>query len=354
MNVGFLSIGKKYVDEREAEIALFDSGYDATMFMTIVDEKQIEWAYSQMRLVCDALVVEGDTETFYSAMGEEFASKPASYERDGKIFGVTDKATDAYLCDEFIPMLNGKSNQRYDVVTYKTYGKTVDELKTILKDFTKKRSRVAIGYYPLQGEVEVHVRCSNKLPKAELNELSDKLFGLLDGCSYASGRVTIAERVAQMLIDQKLKLKIAESFTGGALASALTAIPGASKFLEEGLVTYTVRSKIRRLGIPPQSIAEYGVVSGETAYNMATGLLMSGDCDVVVSTTGNAGPTVGGNGAVGHCYIGYGNKYGVGTPDYLFDGDRAQVIESGVKTALFRLYEYLRQRQAMLDQNKEV
>ena len=352
MNVGFLSIGKKYVDEREAEIALFDSGYDATMFMTIVDEKQIEWAYSQMRLVCDALVIEGEGEKCYAAIGEELASKPTSYERDGKIFGVTERATDAYLCNEFIPMLNGKCNLRYDVVTYKTYGKTVDELKALLKDLTKKRSRVAVGYYPISGEVEVHVRCSNKMPKADLNDLSDKLYGLLNGCSYATGRVTIAERVAQMLIEQNLKLKIAESFTGGALAAALTAIPGASKFLEEGLVTYTVRSKIRRLDIPAQSIAEHGVVSGETAYNMATGLLMSGDCDVVVATTGNAGPTVGGNGAVGHCYIGYGNKYGVGTPDYKFEGDRAQVIESGVKTALFRLYEYLRQRQAMLDQNK--
>ena len=352
MNVGFLSIGKKYVDEREAEIALFDSGYDATMFMTIVDEKSIEWAYSQMRLVCDALVIEGDIEKFYTAIGEELASKPSSYERDGKIFGVTQKATDAYLCDEFIPMLNGKSNLRYDVVTYKTYGKTVDELKAMLKDLTKKRSRVAIGYYPALGEVEVHIRCSNKMPKADLNDLSDKFYALLSGCSYASCRITIAERVAQMLTEQNLKLKIAESFTGGALAAALTAIPGASKFLEEVLVTYNVRSKIRRLGIPAQSIAEYGVVSGETAYNMAAGLLVSGDCDVVVSTTGNAGPTVDGNaGTVGHCYIGYGNKYGIGTPDYKFDGDRSDVIESGVKTALFRLYEYLRQRQSMLEQN---
>ena len=65
MKVGFLSIGSCKTDMRAAQMALFDSGHSAEAFLT-VQPSSIEWGVSQLRAVCDAIAVEGDTAAFYS------------------------------------------------------------------------------------------------------------------------------------------------------------------------------------------------------------------------------------------------------------------------------------------------
>ena len=92
-------------------------------------------------------------------------------------------------------------------------------------------------------------------------------------------------------------------------------------------------------------IDTYGAVSIETVYEMAAGLLMRGKGDIVVATTGNAGPTAEKEGDVGHCFLAVGDAAGIHIYEYRFSGSRAEVIESGVKHALFRLYKKLRQNE---------
>ena len=169
--------------------------------------------------------------------------------------------------------------------------------------------------------------------------------------TYASDRTSVTECVAQLLKEQKLKIKTAESFTGGSIAKELTSVSGASEYFAEGLVTYSVASKISRLNIPAETIASSGVVSRDTAYNMAVGLIESRNCDIAIATTGNAGPTVGGNGQTGECYISIGDSELVHTYKYTFDGTREENILSGVKNAMFLLYDYLERRRILL--NKE-
>ncbi len=347
MKVGFLSIGSSNVDVRAAKIALFDCGHSAEMFLT-VDPSQTEWGYNQLRSMCDAVAIEGDTDTFYGIFSDTLSTKPDTFEADGKLFAVTTEITQKYIADELIPLLNSKTKgTKFEIVVFKTFGKSESELRTILKDYQKGRSKVKFGFFPEFLECEVHARCSSKIPKTELTDISEKLNDLLYQCTYSYERITIAERVAQMLTEQKLKLKIAESFTGGALTREFTSIPGASTYLVEGLVTYAISSKITRLGVPAQVIADKGVVSSDTAYHMAAGLIASGDCDIAIATTGNAGPTVGGNGDVGTCFIALGDKKEVHTMRYSFDGDRKTVTARGVKSALFLLYSYLDHRSIM-------
>lgn len=351
MKVGFLSIGNSSVDMREARITLFDCGHSAEMFLT-VEPSQTEWGYNQLRSMCDAIAVEGDTSAFYNLYSDTLQGKPETFESDGKLFAVTPEITPEYIVGELIPLLNSKTKgTKFEVVVFKTFGKTEDELKVMLKDYQKGRSKVKFGFFPEFLECEVHARCSSKIPKTELTEISDKLNDILYQCTYSYERITIAERVAQMLTEQKLKLKLAESFTGGALAREFTKIPGASNYLVEGLVTYAVSSKIKRLGVPAQVISEKGVVSSDTAYHMAAGLIASGDCDIAIATTGNAGPTIGGNESVGTCFIALGDQKEVHTMRYTFDGSRDMVTSRGVKSALFLLYSYLDHRSIMLDQD---
>lgn len=341
MKVGFLSVEHRTVDPRTAKITLFDNGHSADLFMT-VEIPEIDSALTYMRSVCDAIVVDGNTPAFFDTYKDTLSSRPDHFELDGKLHSVVRSVTQKYLIDRFIPLANKKNKKRYGVVMFKTYGKTVDELKSILKDYMTKKSKVQIGFFPDFLEVEVHARCLASLPNEEMNEISANLYSLLMDCTYSCSDIGITERVAQILKDEKLKIKIAESFTGGALGAAFTAIPGASEFLVEDLVTYSVSSKNKRLGVPLETIAEKGAVSGDTAYGMALGLMKSGDCDIVIATTGNAGPSAQ-NGVTGLCFvaIGIASEKSIAVIKYTFDGDREFNIKSGVKNAVFLLYESL-------------
>ena len=99
------------------------------------------------------------------------------------------------------------------------------------------------------------------------------------------------EKIKDILIKKNLKLSVGESCTGGLISSILTDIDGASKFIEVNFVTYSKFAKIRFLDVPEFVIERYGVVSNETAYCMATGLLQYSG--VSIATTGYVGPTGG-------------------------------------------------------------
>lgn len=344
MKVGFLSIENRTVELRDAKIALFDGGHTCGPLLTISDASEIDFAIAQLKPTCEAVVVEGNVDAFYDKVKNDKAANLEVFDLDGTLYVVTKKVTADYLNNRLLPIINSKNKKRFQVIVFKTYGKTEEELKSILKEYTKSRSKIQLGFFPGFLECEVHVRGASNMPQTDYKAAIDKIGQALYKCTYSLDRVTIAERVAQMLTEQKLRLKLAESFTGGAIAKELTSVPGASEYLAEGLVTYSVTSKIKRLGVPAEAIAEKGVVSSDTAYRMAVGLLSSGDCDVAIATTGNAGPTSA-QGPKGLCFIAIGNKNEVHTMKYSFDGDRDENIRRGVKNALFLLFRYLDSRE---------
>lgn len=103
----------------------------------------------------------------------------------------------------------------------------------------------------------------------------------------------IIEKAAEVLRRCKeggLKLATAESCTGGLIAAYLTAVPGASKVLERGFVTYANSAKIDLLDVDAALIRRQGAVSEEVARAMAEGALAHAPVDLSVSVTGIAGP----------------------------------------------------------------
>jgi nicotinamide-nucleotide amidase len=87
-----------------------------------------------------------------------------------------------------------------------------------------------------------------------------------------------------------LMVATAESCTGGLVAGALTAIPGASDVVDRGFVTYSNDAKAQMLGVDPALIAAHGAVSGQVAQAMAEGALARSAAQVAVAITGVAGP----------------------------------------------------------------
>jgi len=89
---------------------------------------------------------------------------------------------------------------------------------------------------------------------------------------------------------RRWKLATAESCTGGLVAGALTEIAGSSDVLDRGFVTYSNEAKQQMLGVPQETLRDYGAVSRQTAEAMARGVLLKSKVDLAVAITGVAGP----------------------------------------------------------------
>lgn len=99
-----------------------------------------------------------------------------------------------------------------------------------------------------------------------------------------------ANAVIKLCIERKLTIATAESCTGGLVAGALTEVPGSSAVLDRGFVTYSNDAKQQMLGVPAETLRDYGAVSRQTAEAMAQGALTKAKTDLAVSITGIAGP----------------------------------------------------------------
>jgi len=118
----------------------------------------------------------------------------------------------------------------------------------------------------------------------------------------------------KILAKKKLKISVAESCTGGLLASNITSTSGASKVFNLGFVTYSNQAKIKILKVNKNIIRKYGAVSHECCSMMVNNLSKISKANINVSITGIAGPKGGTKSKpVGLVYIGIkkGNKISV-------------------------------------------
>jgi nicotinamide-nucleotide amidase len=98
-----------------------------------------------------------------------------------------------------------------------------------------------------------------------------------------------AQALLELCARKKLTLAVAESCTGGLLAATLTEIPGSSKVLDRGYVTYSNEAK-QQIGVSAATLERYGAVSRETAEAMAKGVLANAPVTLSAAITGIAGP----------------------------------------------------------------
>jgi nicotinamide-nucleotide amidase len=121
----------------------------------------------------------------------------------------------------------------------------------------------------------------------------DAIVGIAGKFIYATCEVTLEETIGRMLSAGGLTIAVAESCTGGLVASRLTDVPGSSGYFLQGFVVYSNQAKERSLGVPGEIIETFGAVSQEVARAMAVGCLEKSGADFALSTTGIAGPSGG-------------------------------------------------------------
>jgi nicotinamide-nucleotide amidase len=165
---------------------------------------------------------------------------------------------------------------------------------------------------------------------------------------YIVGREgeTLAGQVGRQLTDHGLTLALAESCTGGLIASLLTSWPGASAFLERAAVTYADSAKLDWLKIAPEILHRYGAVSEPCALAMARGVRQAADTDLALAVTGIAGPDGGSRDKpVGTVFLALAAEDTEQVRRYQFSGDRNQVQVMSAHMALEWLRRYLIGRQ---------
>ncbi|WP_028841032.1 nicotinamide-nucleotide amidohydrolase family protein [Thermodesulfobacterium hveragerdense] len=181
-------------------------------------------------------------------------------------------------------------------------------LNLFLKDYTLNAQDLKIGYYPLWPEVKLVVRSKNQgLLSEVISELKKKFRVSL----VSEEDLSLVEVVGSLLIERGKKVAVAESCTGGMLASLLTSVAGSSNYFERGWVTYSPESKMDLLGVKKEHIEQFGMVSYQVALDMAEGVRRQVKVDFAIGITGYAGPGGGtSENPVGTVYIGlaYQNK----------------------------------------------
>ena len=118
----------------------------------------------------------------------------------------------------------------------------------------------------------------------------DELKAIIPKYFIGYGDITVADVVANILIEKGATLSIAESCTGGALSSRFTINSGASKYFVGSVVSYSNEIKHKVLGVSNETLMKYGAVSEQVAREMSEGVRRLCGSDYSISTTGIAGP----------------------------------------------------------------
>ncbi|MFQ5597487.1 MAG: CinA family protein [Nitrospiria bacterium] len=162
------------------------------------------------------------------------------------------------------------------------------------------------------------------------------------GFCFANPRERLEEKIGKRLLSIGQTIAVAESCTGGRIASRLTSVPGSSQYFESACVSYSNRAKEWLLSVPPALINEKGAVSKEVASAMAEGIRVEAGVDIGLAVTGIAGPGGGSRDKpVGLVYISLSDHHQTSNWEYRLRGDRETIQSEAAQTALELLRQYL-------------
>ena len=203
-----------------------------------------------------------------------------------------------------------------------------------------------LAYLPAPNIVRLRLSAyevEGKKVSQEIESQFEKLRSIIPDNIAGFEEASVEELVHNALISKGYTLAVAESCTGGAIASKFTAQAGASAYFLCGVVSYSNESKCNVLGVQMSDIKQYGAVSEQVAVAMAQGARAISGANFAVSTTGIAGPTGGSaEKPVGTVWI------GISTPDKCFavrkncGTDRSQIISRATAYAIAMLYDELK------------
>lgn len=145
----------------------------------------------------------------------------------------------------------------------------------------------------------------------------------------------LVQQLAKLLKEKEIMVATAESCSGGSVAAAFTDLAGSSAWFDCGFVTYSNAAKMHMLGVPAQTLEQHGAVSEETVKAMVRGAVTNSQAQLAVAISGIAGPEGGSaEKPVGTVWFAWGNDTQQHTQRLVFNGNRQQVRQQAVTTAI--------------------
>ena len=228
--------------------------------------------------------------------------------------------------------------QAIRTLVFRVAGMPESDLDQLIAPVYKKYQNPATTILAAAGDIQIHLRarCSTEVEAtALLAEVGGPIELLLGDRIYSRNGQSLEEVVGEKLRERHQTLAVAESCTGGLLGERITSVPGSSAYFLGGFITYSNRMKAECLGVPEETIAQFGAVSNETAQAMALGARRRTGSTYALAITGVAGPDGGTEQKpVGTVHVGLADPGGCQVLHRQFIGDRTRIRQFSTQMAL--------------------
>ena len=177
-------------------------------------------------------------------------------------------------------------------ITGRTESHTDEALQPLYRVWNAAAPPITATILASLGQIELHLSTSGDVSVVEtaLDAAVAQTREVLGLDAYSADGRLLEEVVGDLLVAKGLRIAVAESCTGGLLASRLTDVPGSSRYVDRAVVTYSNESKTALLGVPESLLAAHGAVSEPVAEAMADRVRALAGTGVGIGVTGVAGP----------------------------------------------------------------
>lgn len=240
--------------------------------------------------------------------------------------------------DHVLPYLSRRSGVRLHSRELRAFGMGEAELTYRIRDIIANQTNPTVAPYVKTGEVTLRVtaQCRDEAEGERLvAPMIEAIQARVGPVLYSTDGEALGALCVRLLRERGETLSVAESCTGGLLASAIVDNAGSSACFFEGAVTYSNEAKMRRLGVTRATLDAHGAVSDACAREMAAGMRAAAGTTYALATTGIAGPDGGtAEKPVGLVYVALASPAGVKTAELHLTGDRARIRALSVLHAL--------------------
>ncbi|PYQ52711.1 MAG: competence/damage-inducible protein A [Acidobacteria bacterium] len=194
---------------------------------------------------------------------------------------------ETYLVPWLQQKRGGRARQRR---VLKIAGMTESGVEEKLKPYYDAHNHEPLTILATSGTIELHLIADGSDAQSVIAGREKELVTIFGDKIYGYDGDSLESVIGRLLLEHQATVSVAESCTGGLLASRITDVPGSSGYFMGGAVTYTADSKMFIAGVDPALIQQFGEVSEQVAVDLAKGVRRRFHTTYGIGVTGIAGP----------------------------------------------------------------
>ena len=226
---------------------------------------------------------------------------------------------------EIIPLLSHLVEDDFTKIEkYQVFGMGESSVQRLMEEtYPDWPAEIELGFRAAFPMLEVKLTAHSQQGANLLPAWQKKVEAQLASHIIGKGNLSLEQSLVSLLADNHKTLALAESCTGGLIASKVTSVAGSSQVFEAGIVSYSNTIKNKILDVAQSTLDKHGAVSEAVVLEMADGVLALSGSDYAVAVSGVAGPGGGSDDKpVGTCWLAWGEKGKLKTKRLFFPASR--------------------------------